>query len=50
VTIQRLAEYRSDRLIIPHAASMWSTFSSAVKSGGMRIAEIQLAPGEVSRR
>jgi hypothetical protein len=29
---------------------MWSTFSSAVKSGGMRIAEIQLAPGEVSRR
>ncbi|MDR2742808.1 MAG: hypothetical protein LBB98_11745, partial [Treponema sp.] len=49
VVIDELAEHHSDRLIIPHDASMWKTFKSKQKSDNMYIAEIQLAPGEKSR-
>ncbi|WP_010259650.1 N-acyl homoserine lactonase family protein [Treponema primitia] len=49
VTIQDLADHHLDRLIIPHDATMWKNFKSAVKSDGMHIAEIQLANNEKSR-
>jgi glyoxylase-like metal-dependent hydrolase (beta-lactamase superfamily II) len=48
-TIRELAEGRLDRLIICHDEAMWKNFPSKQKSGGMHIAEIQLAKGEKSR-
>jgi glyoxylase-like metal-dependent hydrolase (beta-lactamase superfamily II) len=49
VTIRKLSRGRNERLLICHDAGMWTAFPSAKKSGGMMIAEIQLADGEKSR-
>lgn len=49
VEIRDLADGDLNRLIITHDSKMWEIHPSAVKSDGMHIGEIQLAPGEKSR-
>ena len=49
VKIRELAGGDLKRLIITHDSDMWEAHSSAVKSDGMHVAEVQLAAGERSR-
>jgi glyoxylase-like metal-dependent hydrolase (beta-lactamase superfamily II) len=49
VKIYQLAGGELGRLIIPHDPTMWETYPSRLTSGGMHIAEIQLAAGEETR-
>ncbi len=49
VKIRELAGGDLKRLIITHDSEMWGLHPSAVKSDGMRVAEVQLAQGEKSR-